>query len=184
MGLLYKVVAVCGGVVVVALAAYSARSLFKRPTDAETIPATPLQIRAWVGLGLGLVVALLTAAVLVARGIDGFAAEPGTRLLVVGIFVGGLGLYGLIVWRLRSEHGEVLLDERDHAVLHRAGAFQAWAVLACLVVWAVALTEAYWDTGAIPVVYPYLILWSCFIVHAVALAAGVLLAYRRAERDG
>jgi hypothetical protein len=56
---------------------------------------------------------------------------------------------------------------------------QLYAVFIALAVWCIGLTEAYWERGAIPVFYPYLMFWTIYAVGILAWSVGVLVGYRR-----
>ncbi len=61
----------------------------------------------------------------------------------------------------------------------KAPIIQLWAVSISLAVWSIALTEIYWDQGQIPVIFPYLILMSLFIVNVLSQSIGILIGYWR-----
>ena len=75
------------------------------------------------------------------------------------------------------------MDERDKVIMGRAPVVQLWAVFISLAVWSIALTEIYWDQGHIPVIFPYLILMSLFIVNVLAQSLGILIGYWRMGRN-
>lgn len=142
----------------------------------------PLQKRALYGLALGVVFALAIVAVFIIKGgVTAYTEDTGMRLIVSVLFVGFLALYGIVLFLTRPKPGrvKVIMDERDAAVVRRALYVQLWAVILSLVVWAIALTEIYWDHGHIPVIFPYLIFGSALIVNTLAQAAGILIGYRR-----
>lgn len=142
----------------------------------------PLQKRAWYGLALGVVFALAIVVVFVTRGgVTAYSEDQGMRLIVAALFVGLLALYGIVLFLTRPGQGrvKVSMDERDTAVVRRALYVQLWAVIISLGVWAIALTEIYWDQGHIPVIFPYLIFGSALIVNTLAQAAGILIGYWR-----
>ena len=72
-------------------------------------------------------------------------------------------------------------SERDRFIVVRATKVQLLAVIFSLVIWMIGLTEIYWDQGAIPIVFPYLILMSTLIVSTLAQSIGILIGYRRGE---
>ena len=142
----------------------------------------PLQKRAWYGLALGVVFALAIVAVFIIKGgVTAYSEDQGMRLIVAILFVGFLALYGIVLFATRPKRGrvKVIMDERDAAVVRRALYVQLLAVILSLVVWAVALTEIYWDQGHIPVIFPYLIFGSALIVNTLAQASGILIGYWR-----
>ena len=142
----------------------------------------PLQKRAWYALALGVAFTIAIVAVFIIKGgVTAYSEDQGMRLIVAILFVGFLALYGIVLFTTRPGRGQVkvVMDERDSAVVRRALYVQLWAVIISLVVWAIALTEIYWDQGHIPVIFPYLIFGSALIVNALAQAVGILIGYRR-----
>ena len=146
----------------------------------------PLQKRALYGLILGV---LWTAAIIVVfttgGGINEFTENQSFRLIMDAIFVGGLLAYLALTASLgRTKKGEVKMDERDLAIMRRAPLIQLWAVLLSLVAWAISLTEVYWNEGAVPTMFLYLIFFSSLIVSTIAQSLGVFIGYWRMNRNG
>ena len=143
----------------------------------------PLQKRAWYALALGVAFTVAIALVFVIRGggVTAYSEDPGMRLVVAGLFVGFIVLYGIVLFATRPGRGraKVTMDERDMAIVRRALNVQLWAVIISLVVWAIALTETYWDQECIPRIFPYLIFGCTLIVNALAQAVGILIGYWR-----
>ena len=142
---------------------------------------TPLQKRAWLGLGVGVGMALAIGAVFIARGVTSFDDDLVLRAIAYVLCVGGLLVYAvtLRIKRRKPGRSEVLIDERDKEIVRRATMVQVWAVLISLFIWAIALTEAYWDQKSIPIIYAYVIAISGLIVNILAQAIGILIGYRR-----
>ena len=142
---------------------------------------TPLQKRAWLGLGVGVGMSLAILAVFIARGVASFDDDLVMRAIMYVLCVGGLLVYVVTLRIKRRKPGrpEVLLDERDEKIIKRATVLQLWAVLVSLFIWAIALTEAYWGQESIPIVFAYLIAISGLIVSILAQAIGILIGYRR-----
>ena len=139
------------------------------------------QKRAWWSLGIGVVMFIAILAIFITKGVSSFFEDLGMRLLVDALLIGGLASYPIILFLTRRRPGqaEVVLDERDEIIAKRAMLLQLWAVIGSLVVWAIVLTEVYWDQGGIPIVFPYLIFFSSLIVNFLAQSAGILLGYWR-----
>ena len=134
----------------------------------------PLQKRAWYGLGMGVIWVIAIVVVFIVKGgIGTFHEDTGFRLIYSGLLIGGLLAYFLIM----RKPGQV--DERDRLIMGRAPVVQLWAVIISVVIWMIALTESYWDEGHIPVVFPYLIANSLFIVNTLAQSLGILIGYWR-----
>jgi len=138
----------------------------------------PLQKRAWYGLIIGIVFTIAIITVFIVKGgVATFNEDLGFRVIVdvlwVGMLVTNLSVVNLII----RKQGQV--DERDKFIVVRATKVQLLAVILSLVVWMIGLTEIYWDQGAIPIVFPYLILMSTLIVSTLAQSIGILIGYWR-----
>jgi len=146
--------------------------------DLAQTPMPILQKRAWWSLLVGLATLGTTSAIITTRGAAEYWDNDQLRLTVVGIFIGGLVLYVVLllgpVWKGRQS-GE--LDERDQHILGRAGITQSAVVLIALAAWVMSLTERFHDQGAVPVVYLYLIFGSIVIVNLIGESLGILLWY-------
>jgi len=181
MWALWLVTAIAVGVLALGTTLYLFRPVRDGAVDlAEPLPRTPLQREAWLGLWIGVLVTLLLVAVLAFAGPDAFATDARVRFAVYGLLVVGV-IPVLRLGRVTRPGGEGLADERDRAILARAPGAQAPAILATLAAWAVILTERYWATGVVPVVFLALIFWSCVLVAIFALPLGILLGYREAR---
>lgn len=125
-----------------------------------------LQRRAWSSLIIG------------TFGADTYWEDDNLRLVVVGIFLVGLAAYvAVLLVPLLSGVGGPDLDERDRAVLGRAGTMQTGALFITMAIWVVTLGESFHDQGAVPMVYLYLIFGSLVIVSIIGQAAGILFGY-------
>ena len=138
----------------------------------------PLQKRAWYSLVIGVVWAIAIIVVFITKGgVTAYTEDPVMRMILGALLIGGLIAYLVIMVTLRRKPSQV--DERDKLIMDRAPVVQLWAVFISLVVWSITLTEIYWDQGQIPVIFPYLILMSLFIVNVIAQSAGILIGYWR-----
>ena len=142
---------------------------------------TPLQKRAWLGLGIGSILSAAILAVLIINGVTSFFDNDVMRWTVTGLIVGVLVSWAILLAPIRMGTGpaKALYDERDETVVRRASHVQLWGVIGAVIIWTIALTEIYWDEGEIPIVFPYLIFWSIMIVNTLAQAIGILIGYRR-----
>lgn len=142
---------------------------------------SPLQKRALYGLMFGAVWAVAIIVVFIAKGgVSTFSEDQGFRLIINGLWIGGLIFYAILMLTLRRR-GQV--DERDRLILGRAPVVQLWAVIFSLVVWTIALTESYWDQG-IPPIFMYIVFMSTLIISAVAQSIGILFGYWRGVSHG
>ena len=140
----------------------------------------PLQKRALYGLAFGGVWAAAIIVVFIVKGgVSTFNEDQGFRLIIDGLWVGGLIFYGILMLTLRKQSQ---VDERDRLILGRAPVVQLWAVIFSLVIWTIVLTESYWDQG-IPPIFMYLVFMSTLIVSAVTQSIGILIGYWRMGRN-
>jgi hypothetical protein len=142
----------------------------------------PLQKRAWWGLGVELVLAIAFVLVFILMGgIESFDSDSTFRLIINIIWVGALVAHLVIMdFSLRK----AMVDERDKMILSRAPRVQWIAVVFTLVAWVIALNEVYQSTGLIPAVYLYVIFMSVLFASCLGLSLGILIGYRRANRNG
>ena len=138
----------------------------------------PLQKRALYGLIFGVVWAVAIIAVFIMRGgVNTFNEDVGFRLIVDGLWIGGLVAYLILFRTIMLKPGK--FDERDKLIMDRAPRVQWMAVIIALVVWMIALSEIYHDAGQVPVVFLFLIFMSSLIVSMIAQSIGILIGYRR-----
>lgn len=144
-------------------------------------PMAPLEKRAWWGLGIGVVMLAAMVVESTADGASTFQHDKQLRLTVTAIFLAGVTAYGILLMTARRKirKGVVIEDERDRMIMRRATSVRFVTVFISLAVWAIGLTEFYWDQQAIPIAYPYLIFWSIFIVNVVAGSITSVIGYRR-----
>lgn len=143
----------------------------------------PLQKRALYGLVFGVIWAIAIIVVFIPKGgVSAFNEDQGFRLIIDGLWIGGLIFYLLLFETIVRKQNQV--DERDRLIMDRAPRVQWLAVIFSLVAWMIALNEGYHDTGQIPVIFLYLIFMSTLIVSMVAQCIGILIGYRRIERNG
>ena len=142
----------------------------------------PMQKRAWWGLAIGIVFAVALLLLFIIKGdVTTFNEDPGYRITVAILWVGTLVAY-LVVMKLTLRKSEQF-DERDRLILDRATSVQLWALIVTLVAWTLALTEVYWDTGCIPVIFLYLIFISIQIIYVIAQSLGIIIGYWRMNID-
>ena len=169
--------------VVVLVAARHSRSLVPPLVlpPGETLPTAPMQRLVRWSLVLALPPMVAAGAVIAWFGPAVFSDDDAVRLSVTGLLLVSLLVLAApsmlaSVW---SSRGDEKLDERDRAILARAPAGQAAAMLVVLVVWVIALQESFRGEPGIPGVFLNLIFWSCLLVSLVAANAGILIGYRR-----
>ena len=138
----------------------------------------PLQKRAWYGLAIGVVWAIAIVVVFtIMGGVSAYTEDPTMRFILAALLIGGLIAYFIMMRLTLRKPGQV--DERDRLILGRAPVVQLWMVFISLAVWSITLTELYWDQGQIPVIFPYLVFMSLFIVNVLAQSIGILIGYWR-----
>lgn len=151
-----------------------------RPQAAMSgLPSTALERLGWLGLGITGAVGAGLAALVAFFGAAGFNDDPTAR----GIFW-ILALVGMCVWFgawfvIKRRQGGAVVDERDRAILARSLSVESVFVLFSLVAWTVALTEVFWDEGAVPIAYLQLLFWTTLIGGLFGRSLGILLGYRQ-----
>ncbi len=155
--------------------------LMRRSVPAlEDLPMTPLQRRAWLGLLVGALTSVALAVLFWFRPILAFREDTATRLGAMAILAAG-GIAWWVLARVTRRGSEPPLDERDREILLRAPSIQVLLMMLTIAAWMIFLTETYRESGSIPLVYPTLIFWSCFIANILGMALGVLFQYRVAD---
>jgi hypothetical protein len=178
---LWGILALAAGLATLALATRLAGpKTSPLPTDV-TLSPTPLQRLSRAGLAAGALLAAGAAALLAAYGPERLYQEDGPRLAFTLVLLAIAGVFLAVTVRLTTwaRRTDGAFDERDRAILERAPAYQARAMLVTLAVWMVALVERFHGAGAVPIFYLYLVFWSCWVVDLLALPVGVLAGYRR-----
>lgn len=147
----------------------------------EQLPTAPVQRLTRWGLGLGLVPMAVAAGLVGSVGPTVYSDDDVVRLSVTGLALAALLLLALptLVAGMWAARGDRRIDERDRAILARAPAGQAAAILVVLAVWTIALQEGYRGAPGIPREFLNLILWSGLLVSLIASNAGILIGYRR-----
>lgn len=157
------------------------RSLWRARPQGEMrgLPAAPLERLGWTGLivttavGVGLVTLVATEG---AAFIEQNGAARGVFWIL--LLVGMGAWFG--AWRaIKRAGGDVVVDERDRAILARSLSVESMIVLLSVITWTIALTEVYRDEGAVPLEYLQLIFWSTFIGGAFGRSLGIVLGYHR-----
>ncbi len=143
----------------------------------------PLQKRALFGLVFGVVwIAAMMAVFLLKGGAQAFDQDANFRLLIDGLWIGGLLVY-LALFATITRH-RAKFDERDRLVLDRSARAQWWAVLFSLVAWVIGLSEFYRSEGQIPIVFLYVIFIFTLAIGSLAQSAGILIGYWSMNRNG
>jgi hypothetical protein len=146
---------------------------------ASRVPLTLLQERALAALVTGTLTLLIVAGMFIGRGPEQYYTDDAMRVTVYLVFLAGLAVYGAAVLYTSWKYRGVPRDERDEAVLHWAPTVQAPGMSLALAVWAIGLTETYWETGSVPIVYPMLIFVSTIVVGLLFRSLGIVIGYRR-----
>ena len=145
---------------------------------------SPIQKSALYGLVISLSCAIAILILFIVKGATSYHEDASFRIIVTCLFLASFFPYGIMLkftWR-KSADGKINVDERDKKAMERAPSVQLFAVIITLVVWAIALTEVYWDQGQLPIAFPYLIFFSCMIINIIAHSAGILIGYWRIGR--
>ncbi len=147
----------------------------------EALGTTPLQRVAWASLVGTLAFAGPGLGVLLVGGIDRWSVSTGQRLLVSVLALMGVvaATAPILLTRWAAKRGRLMLDERDHDVLHRAPEAQSWVLLVTLTAWTIGLTERFFQAGAVPVPWVSVAFLTMLVSWALALPLGIVLGYRR-----
>ncbi len=147
---------------------------------------TPLQRRAWWSLGIGLALTVAVVTLIWVRGVVAYNEDPPMRLLVLALVVGAVSASLIVDPFGTPGRGDTpdSTDERDRLVVGRAPRAQSVATILTLAGWVTYLTIAYRGSGAVPIAFLHLILFSALIAYALGLSSGVLLGYRKMARHG
>ena len=143
----------------------------------------PLQKRALYGLAFGVVWAIALVLVFVLKGgAAAFDEDTSFRLLINGLWVGGLIVYLVLFETIvrRSKY----FDERDKAVMDRSARVQWFALLISLAGWIIGLSEQFHEQRMVPVVYLFLMFIFTLCVSSIAQSAGILIGYWRMGKNG
>jgi len=143
----------------------------------------PLQKRALFSLINGLVFTLaLIVVFLLERDITVFNRDEILRWITYAAMIGVPLFYlALIDLTLRRP---TQLDERDRLIMPGSGRVQWLAVIFSLAAWMISLTEIYREQRQVPVVFLSLIFISILVISILAQSLGILLGYRRMNRNG
>ena len=142
----------------------------------------PLQRRAFCGLIFGIAWAIAIIAVFFLKGgANAFDTDQTFRLIMDGIWVGGLIVYLVLFYPILRKPN--LVDERDKLIYDRSPRMQWLAVIFTLVVWVIGLTEAFRGQG-VPTVFLYVMFFTILCVSAIAQCIGILVGYWRMNRNG
>jgi len=142
----------------------------------------PLQKRAFYGLIFGIAWAIAIVAVFILKGgATAFDADQSFRLIMDGIWVGGLIVYLVLFYTILRKTN--LVDERDKQIYDRSPRTQWLAVIFTLVAWVIGLTEGFRSQG-VPTVFLYVMFFTILCVSVIAQCIGILVGYWRMNRNG
>jgi hypothetical protein len=143
----------------------------------------PLQKRALISLGVGLVIVTVVVIVLLMQGdITTFDDNLNTRLVMYAAIIGAPLIY-LILVKI-SLRKPTQMDERDKLIMDRSSSIQFLFIIFALAAWTIGLTEVYNDTRQVPVEYLNLIFMSILIISPLAQSLGIILGYWSNNRNG
>lgn len=180
---LWIIIAVLAAFGFVYLAARRARA--RRPPlvlpPGESLPATPLERLAQRTLAVCVLLALAGIALVAHYGPQVYWDDDRVRLSVMGLILAMLAAFAFLGMRTAAwaVKGEDALDERDRAILAGATAGQAGAMLVTLAAWQIGLAETFHAAGQVPMVYLYLMFWSCLVMSQLSWVAGIVVGYRQ-----
>ena len=135
----------------------------------------PLQKRALYSFLVGLILACALAAVFIIKDINTFDEDEGFRYIVYVLWVGVPVAYLILINLTLRKPTQI--DERDRLIMERASKTQLSGVIISLVAWVIALTEVYWETGQVPIIFLTLIMISVLVISTLAQSLGILIGY-------
>lgn len=142
----------------------------------------PLQKRAVYGLIFGIAWIIAMFGIFIVKGgASTFDANQTFRLIMDGIWIGGLIVYLVLFYPILRKSN--LVDERDRLIYDRSPRIQWMAVIFALVAWVIGLSEAFHGQG-VPTVFLYVMFFTILCVSAVAQCIGILVGYWRMNRNG
>jgi hypothetical protein len=142
----------------------------------------PLQKRAVYGLTFGIAwIIAIVGVFLLKGGATAFDADQTFRLIMDGIWIGGLIVYICLFYPILRKPN--LVDERDKLIYDRSPRIQWLAVIVTLVAWVIGLSEAFRGQG-VPTVLLYVMFFTILCVSAIAQCIGILVGYWRMNRNG
>jgi len=143
----------------------------------------PLQKRAFYGLLFGIVwIVAMMAVFLLKGGAPAFDQDANFRLIMDGLWIGGLLLYLVLFATITRQRAK--FDERDKLILDRSARAQWLAALFSLVAWIIVLSEVYRSEGQLPIIFLYIIFIFILAIGSIAQSAGILIGYWRMNRNG
>jgi hypothetical protein len=174
-------------VVVLSVRAWSRRGPVSADERKEiaSAPMAPTQKGAWWGLLIGVVTLAVLSGILLTKGAAECWENDYLRLVVMGIFIGGIVAH--LVMSNRFHITSILqgsMDEREGMIISRASIVLPPAILITLAAWMIMLTERYNEQGAVPLVYLNLVFGSTILVMLIAQSVGVLLGHWIGGFDG
>jgi hypothetical protein len=178
MSFLWLTVAGLGATVTLIALVRIVRDLRPDP-DLRGLPMTSLEKLGWIGLATTAGVIAGVAILVSIVGVDGFHERPGARLAFWLLLMAALGIWTIAWLTIRRRSGNVVVDERDRAILARSFSVESIVALLSLVAWTVSLTEVFWDENSIPLAYLQLLFWTTFVGGAMGRSLGIILGYRR-----
>jgi hypothetical protein len=142
----------------------------------------PLQKRAFYGLIFGIAWAITIVAVFILKGgATAFDTDQTFRLIMDGIWIGGLIVYLVLFYRILRKTN--LVDERDKLIYDRSPRTQWLAIILTLVAWVIGLSVAFRSQG-VPTVFLYVMFFTILCVSAIAQCIGILVGYWSMNRNG
>jgi hypothetical protein len=142
----------------------------------------PLQKRAFYGLIFGTAWAITIVAVFILKGgATAFDADQDFRLIMDGIWIGGLVVYLVLFYPILRKPD--LVDERDKLIYDRSPRIQWLAIIFALAAWVIGLTEGFRGQG-VPPIFLYVMFFTILCVSAVAQCIGILIGYWEMNRNG
>jgi hypothetical protein len=136
---------------------------------------SPLQKRALYSFILGAILTITLIIVFLTKDVYTFDEDLSFRLIVYALWIAVPLVYLIAVHPILKKPD--MFDERDRSIVERASKVQWIAIIFNLAAWTIILTEVFWDTGQVPVVFLNLIFISTLTISTLAQSLGIFIGY-------
>ena len=143
------------------------------------------QKRIWLSLAIWGGVFVVCLAALLSRGASTYFEDNVLRSLILTAALIGLVLWLLMLYLTHEKKGErIVKDERDEMIAVKARKAALTSAQVYGVVWCIALTEAYFDQGAVPVALVFVVGMSTLVIPHLVHGITSLVYYAKMRGHG
>lgn len=147
-----------------------------------------IQRNAWAAL-ITISLMLFVIMLIIANvGVENYFQDDSLRAQILLVILGSWIVYFLITllsdfrvsFLLKGRKTpKIKLDERDKDIIRKATRFQVLTMTLALMGWSVGLTEFFWEEGAVPIGYLYLMAISILFISMAGQSLGIIFGYRK-----